>query len=569
MAERWTPEQDAILKGIYPRNSKAFILNKLSLPWMAIRRRALRLNLHRDKDLIDADRTIRTKTRSDGCTPEEKILLQKVYAENFKKDILPYFPNRSWKSIFRFAKILGLKRNPEIVKQEMIEAGSSANNCRDDLWTEEEDTLLKQIYSAGTQKELEENFPNRTFRGIRIHANTLGLRREEAVINKDRTEHTKASLQANFGVDCSFQIPSVQKKSRKTCLENHGVLYPMQSKKIQDRSKQTVQDRYGVDNVFQAEDIKEQSKSTCIELYGTPFPMQNKEIKERGRQTCLKNLGVENPFQRVDLVQQGMLDKHGVKNPSQHPEIRKQIEETCIERYGFPVSTQNKNVQEKFKQTCIEKYGFSTPFLHPEIKEQIRQTNLIKYGTCIPIQTEEIKEKMRQTNLKRYGVSSLLQLKEIRDMGWVAVKKNKSFTKSKEEIDFLDYLRLFDPNTEHHVDHPQIKHNIDFYMPFFDLWVQYDGVYWHGKLKRMNSTRQALKIQRTIARDQYQNETIPNLIRFWSDDVIEAINNDTILSLIEKTIESKISAAHQFLKKQEHLQEDLKNLTFDPKELKA
>ena len=113
--------------------------------------------------------------------------------------------------------------------------------------------------------------------------------------------------------------------------------------------------------------------------------------------------------------------------------------------------------------------------------------------------------------------------------------------------------------------HPVIKHVIDYYMPAHDLWVQYDGVYWHGKIKSDVSSRHALNIRKIIERDEFQNKAIPNLIRFWSDEVIDAVKDGTILDLINSKIKSvpNSESSHQYRKKLQNYEEDIKNLPFN------
>ena len=121
----WTPEEDQSLQKIYPYNSKKVILETIHKPWTAIHRRAIKLELHRDINLINEDRKIRYKLRKDSCSEEEKQILLQFFEHNTKKFIVEKFSkfNRSWQSIRRFADQLDLKRDINIIKQEMIEGG--------------------------------------------------------------------------------------------------------------------------------------------------------------------------------------------------------------------------------------------------------------------------------------------------------------------------------------------------------------------------------------------------------------------------------------------------------------
>lgn len=570
MAPKWMPEEDAVLKNIYENNSKAIILSTINKPWTTICRRARRLNLHRAKHLIDEDRKIRKGPPKDSCSPEEKALLQEIFEHNSKSFILSKFKpyNRSWQSICRFAKMLGLKRDRELFLQEMAKA--SQKGADSIKWPQNEIDILKKIYTSNNKNEIMNQLPNRSWLSIRQMAIKLGLKRDDKIIKNERMVNTKKNMLANYGVEYSTQLDSMKEKTQQTNLKKYGVEYPAQSSKIQEKIKKVIQEKYDVDNVFQSEEIKEKIKKILIKKYGITNPLKNKKILEKIYQTNNEKYGAKNLFQRVDLVQNGMLKKYGYKSPQQVPEIKEKTAETNIKEYGFITPAKNEKVKQKTENTNLDKYGFKTPFQNEEVKKRIIETNLKRYGVTNPAKLEEIQKRIKKTNLKKFGIECLLELKEIRDKGIAVIKKNKSFNKSDEELKFWKYLKEFDPKTENHVEHPEIGHIIDFYMPKYDLWIQYDGVYWHGKIHRTNITRQALKIAKTIKRDEFQNKNIPNLIRFWSDHVLDSIENGTVLNLIKTKIQQKNSSqSFQYQRKLEWFEQDKKQLNFDISQLSA
>ena len=553
----WTLEENNFLRQFYPDGSKETIMSKIHRPWPSIITQACKLGIKRN-------------IRSDSFTLKEEQLLKDIFEHNTKKHIIEKFKEagfkRSTASIFLNARRLGLKRDPELIKQDMIEGGKKAPTPSNIiLWTEDEDNKLRIVYPNGDQEEIMKMFPGRTWKAIREHTVRLGLSRSKEKIDEDRAKHFKK----NLGVTSTWQLEKVKEKSRQTNLERRGVEYPTQSPEVRDKVKKIVQERYGVDNVFQSENIKEDIKKKNLEKYGVENPNQNPEVHARGVATNQRLYGVDNPFQMTDRVQKGMTEKYGDTCPLRVPEIKKKQQATNIERYGFPTPAQNKKIQEKTEQTNIVRYGTSTPFQNEDIKLKIKKTNLKIYGVENPAKNEDIKKKIKATTFARFGVESFLQLKEIREKAYAVIKKNKSFCKSKEEIKFMSYLKIYDPNIETHVEHPIIKNVMDYYMPNYNLWVQYDGVYWHGKLIRNQLTRHAIKIKKTMERDKYQNEHVPNLIRFWSDDVKFAEKNDSIQNLIERKIKEKTNTSHQYIKKQEFLLEDIKTLEFDHKITKA
>ena len=567
---RWTTEKENYLKEIYENNSKEFILSKINKPWITIRRKALKLDLHRDSELIDQDRKIKGP-RADSWTTEEEELLREIYENNPKEFILPKF-NRSWQSIRINAIRLGLQRSSEIVKQEMIDGGKNA--VRDDFWTTEEINLLKKIYENNSKDFIIPQFKNRTWKTIREKAVKLGLRRNQNIINSEIMETHKKTMMKRYGVEYSTQLDSMKEKTRQTNIERWGVEYPFQSKEVRKKVKKLVQKKYGVDNVFQSEEIKQKITETNLEKYGVKNPLQNKDIKEKTKDTNIKKYGIKNTFQLTDRIKESMLDKYGEDNPLKVPEIKERVKRTNLKRYGVTVPSKNPKIKEKMDSTNLKRYGVKSPFQNLFVKEKIKGTCLDKYGVENPAQSKEIQDKIKSTCLDKYGVEYSLQAEEVRNKGYETAKKNKSFVKSNEEENFFKYLKFFDSNTKKHLRHPLLKHIIDFYMPEYDLWVQFDGAYWHGKIKRENITRRSQKIEEIVKRDQFQNENIPNLIRFWSDDVKKAITNNSIMEIIISKIEEKLpgtkkAICHQFNKKLEWYEKDLKNLPFDPNLIKA
>jgi hypothetical protein len=545
MYTNWNDELDQKLKTVYENSTIPDILKIMEgIPWKAICRRAIRLGLRRSKEITGYSRAATRGPRKDSCSEAEIALLREIFENNTKKVIVEKFKqagfDRSPQSIFRFARQLKLKRNPELIKQDMIEGGKNAPCPPNKIpWTPEEDNLLKTFYPTSLQNEIENKLPGRTFKAIRERALKFGLARGKILIDQDRDIKSKKTLMEKYGVDCTLKIPAVEAKARQTTLNHLGIEYPTQCQSVRNKVKATVQKRYGVDNVFQAEEVKIKLKAANQINLGVESPQQCPQIREQTKQTNQERYGVDNPFQMMDRVQAGMMKKYGVTSPLQVPEIQTRQQATNIKKYGVPVPSQNAIVQEKTKDTNLSRYGFKTPFQNEEIKEKIKETNVEKYGVSNPAQSEEIKNKIKQTCLQKYGVISFLKFEDIRRKGRELCIQNNSVGKSKGENNFKNFLLLFDPNTMQHKEHPVLLQVIDFFMPNLNLWVQYDGVYWHGKTKRINTTRQSLKIKKTIKRDQFQNENIPNLIRFWSDDVDRAIKNSSIIQLIESKIKEK------------------------------
>lgn len=88
-----------------------------------------------------------------------------------------------------------------------------------------------------------------------------------------------------------------------------------------------------------------------------------------------------------------MLEKYGVKNPSNIKEVQKKREKTFIDKYGVKNPFQNETVKEKIKKTNLKKFGVDNPNKNKEIRKKIEKTNLERYGVRNPTLNDFIFEK--------------------------------------------------------------------------------------------------------------------------------------------------------------------------------
>ena len=199
-----------------------------------------------------------------------------------------------------------------------------------------------------------------------------------------------------------------------------------------------------------------------------------------------------------------------------------------------------------------------------------------KYGVEWSTQLADMQKKTKQTNLQRRGVEYPTQSAEVKKKIYETNRIHDSFSTSGEEESFFGCLRMFDQAIERHKKHPEIGHVIDYYLPKFDLWVQYDGVYWHGKIGREKETARSVHIKHTMENDKLQNEKILNLVRFWSDEVMAAKAAGSLPDFVKTKLREKCGPSidqdqtcHQFKKKLQWVKEDIANLPFDHTALKA
>ncbi len=159
---------------------------------------------------------------------------------------------------------------------------------------------------------------------------------------------------------------------------------------------------------------------------------------------------------------------------------------------------------------------FDNPFTKPEVREKIRRTTFDRYGVTCALMNTDIQEKRKFTMLQRYGATSTFgssslrhkfNFKEMAKKRHITMKCEGTYKKSREEDDFARYLEKFG-----NIERNKIidgRWPIDFYLVEYDVYVQYDGVYWHGLDRPINiiaehSTKRDVMIHKKWLTDREQ-----------------------------------------------------------------
>lgn len=434
---------------------------------------------------------------------EDLAFLKKNYTTSSIKDIAAAI-GRTHKAVKNMAGKLNLIQDP-------TKAGPKLP------WSNSEVKLIEEHYQRSRKRDLLNILEGRSWKAIREKANSLGIRRDEELVKADLIENTQSAILTKYGEISYFSTEDGKQKAKETNMSRRGVPYAMLDEGVKEKAKKTVQKRYGVDNVFQDPDTQKKAKDTLMSNYGVNHAMQSPEIRKRAQKTSMERYGFPNPLQVPGAAENGMLKKYGKANPLRVPELMEKKKKTCLERYGFEHAIESQEVRAKLSKSRGS----------PEAKKKDYETRI----------------------------------------------KNNTFTCSKEELVFGYYLSQVDTDTLAQQLHPDIHQVIDFYSPKFHQWVQYDGAYWHQKTNTEGGKQQA-SINKSAARDATQDEIIPNLVRFRSDEVDEAIKRGDILAFIEARLSSKqeatkdINACHQYRKRVETYTEDLATLPFNTLNIK-
>lgn len=151
-------------------------------------------------------------------------------------------------------------------------------------------------------------------------------------------------------------------------------------------------------------------------------------------------------------------------NPSQVPEIKMKIQDTCEKRYGSREYFSSKDKLEKTIRTCQEKYGVDNYSSTEECRKKVINTCIERYGVKSPMLLDSIKQKMREIMVSKYGVEYYTQTHEYHQ------KAHKKYKNEKyPEMTFGSgwEFKVYDFLIENHIEFE--------YQPSISFEYEYDG----------------------------------------------------------------------------------------------
>jgi very-short-patch-repair endonuclease/predicted XRE-type DNA-binding protein len=144
----------------------------------------------------------------------------------------------------------------------------------------------------------------------------------------------------------------------------------------------------------------------------------NEATKLKRKDTVLEKYGVSNLFQDTELVQQAVMKKYGVTNPSKLNSVREKISKantenavsrmkktksTVTARYGVDSVGQLDDIKQKKKHTMIQHYGQDHYFKTEEFKEKYKTVMQEKYGVDNPSKNKQVIDKIAKTKIEKYN----------------------------------------------------------------------------------------------------------------------------------------------------------------------
>lgn len=147
------------------------------------------------------------------------------------------------------------------------------------------------------------------------------------------------------------------------------------------------------------------TQHTNLEKYGAAAPAMNLDVAKKATQTKIDRYGASDGHVWKEKVQQAMLARHGVTNPSHMESVNEK------KRASWKAKTPETQaaIQLARADTCNRLYGTSNPLKDLTVRAKAHSTMLERYGVMHAMQSDEIKAKSARTSMAKYGVAHASQ----------------------------------------------------------------------------------------------------------------------------------------------------------------
>lgn len=226
-------------------------------------------------------------------------------------------------------------------------------------------------------------------------------------------------------------------------------------------------------------EVNKKNKETNIRLHGEDY----------AEKRCKKGIETKSKFSKEKLIEidkkrkNTKFEKYGDENYNNS----KKQQKTMLEKYGG-VGFSSKQIFEKYKKTLENRYGD----INYRNNEKHNKTCLEKYGVEFYSKTEEWKEKSKITSLTKFGKECFTKTEEFREImknkhdeiqkkTYDTKNKNKTFNTSSIEEQIEEYLKNNNIGYLRQYHNDLYPFNCDFYLPKYDLYIEINAFWTHGK----------------------------------------------------------------------------------------
>lgn len=185
------------------------------------------------------------------------------------------------------------------------------------------------------------------------------------------------------------------------------------------------------------------------------------------------------------------VDRYGAENPYASELCKEKMRRTWANRYGVEHARSSDEVKRKARQTTIERYG-ERPIASKTIQDRIKKTMFERHGVEHPMQLQSVRDAMCAGSIAKYGVPYPKQNKEVVRATFEKRAREGTFFKSKSEDQCFEALcvEFGAENISRQVAVTKYC-CVDFYVKSIDIYIQFDGVYWHALERPIEEIRQS------------------------------------------------------------------------------
>ena len=145
---------------------------------------------------------------------------------------------------------------------------------------------------------------------------------------------------------------------------------------------------------------------------------------------------------------------------------------SCAQKYSpnnlWKTKEGQMKCEESRKQTFMEKYGVVNPGQIPEVRKKVINTVREKYGVDNVFQRKDIIDSFKERS------------EEIKKKRYETHKKNQSFKSSKIELETFEKLKTKYTDIKYQYKDDRYPYMCDFYIPSLDLFIELNYHWTHG-----------------------------------------------------------------------------------------
>lgn len=276
--------------------------------------------------------------------------------------------------------------------------------------------------------------------------------------------------------------------------------------------------------------------------YGVKNPFSARGVIEARRETFIQRYGVDNPSKIPEVAAKKSVS---MKRACRDTDVLERRESTMQARYGMSWLA-TPAARSALREHSIRTLGVDHPMKSHEVIRARAERFCEKHGVDNPRQLPGVDAKIKETCTQRYGVSCVLQRPDLIEKCTAARLRNASVLTSEAELRVLRFLREHFGEVEHQV--PIFYREgafwlVDFRLAASNVYVQFDGVYWHGLEKTREELIERARSGDAVAamqlkarqRDHYQDAWFKHsgltLVR-----IREGTSQDAILDLLKEYV---------------------------------